>query len=856
MADSVFLWGDSRERPEPSSFTPRSNNWWTQYSSQLRLTSAGIGELYSKSCELVSLLPDPRAWGAAPRPFRGLVVGAVQSGKTSSMIGVSSIALDQGYRLIVVLAGGKDDLRQQTARRFNTQLLVQRDEIPDAPGAFTIPMAERDRPLGGAALPYFIDIHKWPIGYVRVRQALRKGEPCLFVIKKHDASLGAMRNLLGRAYADFGTETMPTLVLDDECDEASVESERMPIPEAIANLWRFPNKPPVAYLGYTATAAANLLQDPENELYPRHSVSLLRYPGSENSPLAYREGNPNGWYSGGECFYEAFGASPGELENFLIDASVLPEHLTNRIEENTSLREAVRAYIVSGAYRLALQSGATFEDASRIPSPHSMLVQTSSSMDEHERWLKAILNLFGGNPSQDAFDLAAVEEDLASNEQSWERWYRRFLASRERVYTERTPLEPYGHASWLQVRGLIRDVVRNTKIRAINSDPVLGQDLDYTPRLMRDGSVQPPKDVYVIAIGGARLSRGITLEGLCISYFTRWTPNPTEDTVLQISRWFGYRGKHLPFCRLFTTLDIYDNLQEMNENDRDLRLQLFQLMKDRKTPEQAGLILRSNPRSLPTAKLGVGTLFDLSFSPFLSVFRDVETGRQSTNNQATALSFIERVRARRPDEVRNESGRTRGYVSRGWTSEEVAALLDSLQYTRHNPALEGNPAGNYHKQRDLTRAASSCFRYMSDPYQVAAYLRQWRSHAQTTGGVEPPPFAVGFAYGEESRECAPFDFPLLNREITESDKLVGQWTGRSAVWRGDALFDDPDPRLLRPGSMLRQGGASGLLLLYVVHKDATGRGEQGKKRQTHTVTFGISVPDGGPAFRRVTIKPS
>lgn len=855
MADAVFLWGDSRERPDPGSFVQRSDDWWRQYSSQLGVGQAAISELSSKSREIVSLMPDPANW-VGPRPFRGLVVGAVQSGKTSSMIGVSAVALDQGYRLIVVLAGGKDDLRQQTARRFNTQLLLQRDEIPEVAGAYTLPMGVNERPLGGVALPYSVDIHSWALGYVRMRQALRDGKPCVFVIKKHEASLAEMRRLLGRAYEDFGPDKLPTLVLDDECDEASVESERMPIPEAIANLWRFEGKPAVVYLGYTATAAANLLQAPENELYPEHMVSLLRYPDAIDSALSYRERDPERWYSGGECFYESFGASPGLLENFLIEASVTSGDLSNAVENNESLKDALRAFIVGGACRLALQSDAKFGDVKRLPAPHSMLVQTSASMEEHDRWRQGIVKMFGGAPDSDRISLEGVEKDLAQDEKAWERWYREFFASRERLYTERPPLCAQAHATWAMVRELIPDVVRSTRLKAINSDPVIGQDLDYSPRLMRDGSVGLPQDVYVIAIGGARLSRGITLEGLCISYFTRWTPNPTEDTELQISRWFGYRGRHLGFCRLFTTLDIYENLLEMNENDKDLRLQLFELMKQRKTPRQAGLILMSNPRSLPTAKLGAGTLFDLAFSPFQSVFRDVETGPLSGGNQDSALRFIEKVMARAPEAVENDVGRRRGYISRDWNALEVAEELEALEYWRHNPGLEGNPAGQFHRRPNEGRPKSSAFRHQFDPYQVAAYLRQWQAQADAGNGPAPPKFNVGFAYGEESNGTAPFKYPLLNREITGADKLIGQWTGRSALWRGDALFDNPDRRLLRDRSALRELGLSGLLLLYVVHKEAKGRGGRGKKRDVHTVTLGISIPAGGPAFRRVTVKPS
>src|ERR1043166_325235 len=135
MPDShggVFLWGMGPPVPDPGTFRPRSTRWWTQYRSGLRIGAVGTAELARSSRGIAALLPDPTKWGARPNPFKGLVVGAIQSGKTSSMIGVAAVAMDQGYRIIVVLAGGKDDLRRQTARRFNTQLLLQSDRIPDA----------------------------------------------------------------------------------------------------------------------------------------------------------------------------------------------------------------------------------------------------------------------------------------------------------------------------------------------------------------------------------------------------------------------------------------------------------------------------------------------------------------------------------------------------------------------------------------------------------------------------------------------------------------------------------------------------------------------------------------------------
>lgn len=775
------------------------------------------------------------------------------------MIGVTAIALDQGYRVVIVLAGGKDDLRRQTARRFNIQLLAQRDEIPGVEGAFTIPAHVPQRPCGGIGLPYSVDVHKWAPGYIRIRETLRKDEPCVFVIKKNMASLLAMRQLLSRAYGEFGGDKLPTLVLDDECDDSSVDEEGAPIPEGISNLWRQSAVPPFVYVGYTATAAANLLQKPDNDLYPENFVYLLRYPSSDESTLTVREPEPERWYSGSETFYESFGQSPGLNENFLIDDSVKAQDVQGPVEQNESLRDALRSYLVAGAYRLALQPNASFSDPTNLPNPHSMLIQTSALMDEHERTLEGLAKMFGGRFTEGktlALSEEVVSADVVANESSYESWFNEFSLTRERLYLERPSARKQLFVSWSKVKSLLATVVKNVRIKAVNSDPELGQDLDYAPRLMEDGSVLPPEDIYVVVVGGSKLSRGITLEGLCTSYFTRWVPNPTEDTVLQISRWFGYRGAHLEFCRLFTTLDIYNALTEIHENDRELRAQLWRLMEERKTPRDAGLVLMCSPRALPTGKLGVGKVFDVRFSPFQTVFRSVEIDQCSGLNESVALQLVNEVRGRSSEIVLTDGGAKRGEVSRGWSALEVATALESFAYSDHNPSLSGNPAGKFHRSPDATRSIRSAFAFRSDPYQVAAYLREWTARAAQGKTTPPPQFNVGFALGQMQQSCSPFDFPLLDRVITRSGKLLGEWTGRSAGWRGDSLFDNPERTLLLAGSTLRMAPARGLLLLYVIHKDAVGRFGEGYVRPFHTPTFGISIPDGGPELRRVTVSPS
>ena len=263
-----IIWGGPPPPPTLGALQRRSTAWWDQYQESLQ---AGLGsdELEATSCRIVEALPDPVNWNDAPTPFKGLVVGAVQSGKTASMIGVAAVALDQGFRVAIVLAGLKDDLRRQTARRFNSQLMQQNDPIEGLPGHTTRGGETGPGPLGGFALNYFFDANHVPTLQVQMERALRRGEPCVIVVKKNPTSLLAVANALRVISLRIGIESLPVLVLDDECDEASVAApgEDRTIPISIASIWQ--NIQPtlrVAYVGYTATAAASLLQDPGNEL--------------------------------------------------------------------------------------------------------------------------------------------------------------------------------------------------------------------------------------------------------------------------------------------------------------------------------------------------------------------------------------------------------------------------------------------------------------------------------------------------------------------------------------------------------------------------------------------------------------
>lgn len=829
-----FLWGGPPPEPNLDEFKPAEYAWWNQYSPKLeKLSGYARRELTRSSRDIVSLLPRAINWGP-PRIHRGLVVGAVQSGKTGSMEGVAATALDSGYKLVVVLAGTKDDLRIQTAKRFASDLL--------SPAA----TAKEDETRTAFTLPVDVDASEFRLLLIKANAAAEKGLPCIFIVKKHTASLAPLRATLQHLWRKHGVEKLPTLILDDEADEASVgegEDEEAATPEAIANLWRFPDMTPcVAYVGYTATAAANLLQDQTNALFPADFVYLLRYPSRQESPIEYLEPDPERRYTGGESFYELFGDDPDENGNFLASVTIEDEEQSMPLDQAASFRDALRAYLVAGACRLAENPSWSFAGPIK-PEPHSMLIHTSATTAAHVGIAKALMEMFGGALQPDksiTFDPAKLEELLAKEAPLWEAWHERYERSRERAFRILGSARAPSPLPWALVKAKFPEVFANVRARVINSDKTYGSTLDYS----RKPNPNKAQDVFVIAIGGSKLSRGITLEGLCISYFGRWSQSPREDTVQQMSRWFGYRNRHLAYCRLFTTAETYEALREIHENDTDLRYQLAELMASHIVPSDAAFALRANPKGLPTGKVSKATVYDIAFSPHAAVLAHAEVASQSLANAAWASSLVKQLRDG-PCETVTVDGNASAILVRGLPATEVAAILDAGSFSYHNPDPASKPLREHYRARDASRSAVAGIPFRHDPYQLAAYLRYWTDEGNA------PSFNLAIMIGNAKADPAPFDFPLFKgdiRPIENAYKLVG---GCLNNWKESAYIDGLHPALRIPGKQGRKAGAPGILAVYIIHKKEKGKGSKGVERSEHTPLLAISIPEGGPRFKYV-----
>jgi hypothetical protein len=834
---------------------PRLGDWWAQYIRELKRTRAGLrdespqlAELAQSVQDTIAILPDPNDWGESPSPFKGLVVGSVQSGKTTNMMGLTAAAIDQGYRVIVVLAGRTEDLRRQTSLRFNRDLMGRSDEIPESGGLTTLGTPPGPGPLGGFSLPYAADAADYSPLLSGMSRALSRGEPCVIVVKKWTKSLSHFGSkVLKPLYDQIGATALPLLVLDDECDDGSVPGAGDPreIPDLITRLWRRPGQetPHVAYVGYTATAAASLLQDPGLELYPSHFAQLLRYPSHADTSLTYAVANADDRYTGSFVFYEQFGGMPTIEDNFLICPLVGEEEIRHQPEESESLVEAVIGYFVAGAFRLALNPGARFDDPDHLPPTHTMIVQASSFQADHKRFAYAIRDRFFGKDDGHGvvrFDWEKIRPLFDNDEGRWQAWYTSFATTRNRIEREapHRPNLPNAPVSWAGVKGRLADAVNNVKLRVVNSDVEMGTSLSFTSPRGRDRRLELPQDVFTIAVGGGILSRGLTIEGLCISYYTRDVDRPLEDATMQMSRWFGYRGEHLEFCRLFTTMSGYFRLKAFHENDLQHRARLAFMMENREQVDKARIALRTLPTALLTAKIGIGRTHDIAFSPYTKVFSTVEVGELAGVNQELALSLVTQIASRNGKVIKIGEGHARGMISGRWSATEVADVLDAWSLSSHNPDPADYPHAHYHRPADSRRAVVRSNDPRNDPYLVAAYLRWW---AANPADAPPPTFNVGVTYGLRDGNTAPFTFPLLNRAITTDGALEGGWGGE------DKTIDMPPPELI-DGAGDRMRGAEGLLLLHVVHAEARGRSGKGHARQLHTISFGIAVPAGGRPF--------
>lgn len=502
--------------------------------------------LDDSSTKVVAHLPNPAGEGVYQ--CRGLVLGYVQSGKTTNFTAVIAKAADAGYRFFIVLSGIHDALRQQTQDRLNEQLW---EPNPDVWNRLT---DEGDfRPTAN-------------VDALLANQQQR----VLAIVKKNGPRLRALRRWLFEARPDLLADC-PVLIIDDEADQASVNTAKPDRqPTRINGLIRdIVNKiPRTAYVGYTATPFANVLIDPKEyaDLFPRDFIVDLPRPVVYLGPEAIfgREQLDFDADDVGDDGHDFVRSVPDNEIEGLRPKGAAKRHEFEP-EVTTSLEAALRYFLLSTAARRVRAKGNRHATA---------LIHTSQHIDVHERTAAVIKAHLRNLDARIAGADAPLLDDL---ETQWRE-------ECERVLADDFALDP---VAWADVKAVLPDVAAAAEVITDNSRSLerLSFD-DSNPRV-------------IVAVGGNTLSRGLTLEGLSVSFFVRTAS--AYDTLLQMGRWFGYRNGYADLTRIWMTDEMRGWFHHLATVEQEIRNDVARFETGHETPEQLGVRIRTHPKLAITA---------------------------------------------------------------------------------------------------------------------------------------------------------------------------------------------------------------------------------------------------------------
>lgn len=583
-----------------------------------------VGEIDQASTKVVANLADPSIFGLSKR---GLVVGYVQSGKTANYTAVLAKAADAGYGLFIVLSGMFDNLRHQTQVRLSRDI-VDHDWVP-----LTTDDADFGDVVNGAAF-------------------LARGAKSIAVVKKNQFRLHSLRDWLRDIPVDI-RRRVPVLLLDDEADQATPNSasgraRQTRINQLVRQIWA--EIPTGTYLGYTATPFANIFMDPddEQELYPADFIIDLPRPeayfGAER-------------VFGREPLDDADVPDPGlDMVRDVPDGQAQDLRAPGKREARasfdpeppSSLIDALQWFLVATAIRRARGQRAAHS---------SMLVHTTHYIQPHFAM-------------RDRLDV-----ELTTLQTAWRRGERSDLkASYEEEATRALEVATLPLPSWSEVEKELGGVL--DAVRVVVDNGASDDRLDYD-RIDEGG--QPVAET-VVAVGGGTLSRGLTLEGLVVSYFTR-TSN-TYDTLLQMGRWFGYRPGYEDLPRIWLQAGLADDFRFLALVEEEIRQDMRHMERMKVTPRQLGVRVRAHPGRLAIVarnKMQHADVVRITYAgERLQTFIFDETDLQVIEgNRASVTEFVAACRQVAPE--------VPGPTSARWSfadvpADTVVALLRSYQF--------------------------------------------------------------------------------------------------------------------------------------------------------------------------------
>lgn len=683
-------WLDKRHSDIEWRYWDRYRNWLSHRKGWKPATVEALSE---STNTVLSLLEDPQRPGSWLT--RGLTYGQVQSGKTANYTGLLCKAVDAGYDVVIVLTGAHESLRHQTQARldleflgFDTRFMRERTAGSNYIGVGNLDMTEP--PLCMSMTTQNRDfnsntLESTPVDPRRVR--------LLAVVKKNARILENLRDWL----RSHGTDQpdgkkvingLSLLVIDDEADYASVDTKKPRKgrtasdpehdPTAINRCIReilaaFEKR---AYVAYTATPFANIFISNETD-HPAHGDDL--FPRSFIVAL-----NPPSNYCGPETVFGLDDRTADEVREPLPVIRLVEDESRWLPDDHTkdhkptgplprSLVDAIDTFVLSTATRKARAA-----EYGAAPGHNTMLVhvtryrttqvavarQITSHLREMDNlWgdhgttgqqLRARLQMLWEADQMPTYDKLRAREDLSG------------LVG-----------EPVDFEQVLaQIPGVLEECVQGVKtINGLASDV-----LEY----------ESSTPATVIAVGGDKLSRGLTLEGLTVSYYLR--ASRTYDTLMQMGRWFGYRTGYLDTTRLYTTGALVNAFVHVTRANRELMDLVSFLSETNKRPADVGLRVLDGYEKLQVtaaAKMRNSTVISLSSAGQRPETLFMRTGRNDVaENYARLERLVEDIRDYEDLEHERRYGST-GFFRTGVPARVVTEFLDGFSASGRN--LQASP---------------------------------------------------------------------------------------------------------------------------------------------------------------------
>lgn len=523
-----------------------------------------VQSLSDVTTRILGHLQDPLSEGTS-WSRRGLVIGHVQSGKTANYTGLIARAADVGYKFIVVIAGIHNNLRRQTQQRID-EAFIGRSSDPE----------DRCCNIGVGITPGY----PHPATLTNINEDFNKNtatksgwkindfsKPIILIIKKNVTTLTALHKWLKElnAKGQDRISDVPMLLIDDEADNASINTNRENLDPTRTNamirsvLGLFAKS---CYVGYTATPFANIFINPDaygddvrEDLFPRDFIYCLDAPTS---------------YFGAEKLFlneatrDSFIRTIDDCEDFIPYAHKRADSVH---ELPPSLYRALDEFIVSRAIRNL---------RGQVGKHCSMMVNVSRFVSV-QKAVRDFLSLREKKIREAVLANYAMPEDVSSRN-----IYMKGLRNAfDEEYAE-------VGVTWAEVKAALCGVFDHLHLYVINSKS--DEVLDYT-RFAKEGI-----GLTAIAVGGLSLSRGLTIEGLTVSYMYRNTM--MYDTLMQMGRWFGYRPGFEDLCRVHLSSDSINWYSHIAEAAEEIVQQVKRMRRDRLCPKDFGLYVRSHPDSL------------------------------------------------------------------------------------------------------------------------------------------------------------------------------------------------------------------------------------------------------------------